>query len=1383
MMSRSISVPFVRGRTAAWLLAALLLPSTHTWAQPAIFSVNSAADATDAAIGDGFCETAPGNGVCSLRAAIQEANATADADVINLAAGTYTLTILGRGEDDAAAGDLDITRDLTIVGADPATTIVQSCAPVPPASMCDGIDRVLHVDPFGSVIHVTIANVTIQRGMTVGIPFVSNMGGGVLLGVANTLGDPVPVGTLTLTNSIVRSNRATHCCGASRGGGLANKGGTLTLVRTTVTENAADTSGGGIVQEWLGSLTLNASTVSANTSGSGGGIFSFGADVVLRGSTVSGNVAGAGGGLYNYRANVLVADSTFSGNQASGAHGGLANEQGALTLKGSTITNNQAGGGGGGGGVQGSATVANTIIAGNRVGSTQIDCDGTLTSVGYNIIQTTSFPFSSPSCIVIGDTTGNIMGQAALLAPLANNGGPTHTHALLSGSPAIGAGNPAVPGSTSAACTVSDQRAIARPEPVGGRCDIGAFELQGLAVTRILPDHAGDAAPLVAMIQGNGFSPGASVKLTRVGEGDIVGSPTAVGERNVTIATAFDVAGRARGAWDLVVTNPGGNSVTEPGALTLEEARAGDLWMDIIGHELIRVGRPARFTILFGNRGNTDALAVPMVLGIRKEVALKFLFDIATPPPQPGDPPVNWGSISRRATSSQLANMKIVPFIIPVVPAGFTGIMSFTVTAPPATHGQTLQLAAGIGSPYLQPTLAPQVVQKLTAGAESYARRVCGIDLAPEALQAIAPYLDRQLNDVVALGRHNLVKGHGVQPVVYSAAQLLVAVVQAVSGLSCDSPGGDDDGDGEQDDEDDDSDDDEDDDDDDDEEDDDESDCEEAGFNTCAPPPCNKWPPTACGGVARPGTIGGAIDPNDKVASLGVGDEHYITGDGDLRYAILFENLETATLPAQEVVVTDQLDVSTLDLDSFSVGSISFGTHTVVPPPGLSAFTADVDLPERNLVARVEARLDKTTGIVTWRFTSLDPQTMEVTEEPAAGFLPPNVNPPEGDGALAFTVRPKADLLSDTQICNQARIVFDVNPPIDTPSRCNTIDRTKPTSQVAPLPPVQPSSTFVIQWTGSDSGSGILTYDILVSENNGPFVPWAERIEAPSVLFTGTNGSTYAFVSVARDRTGNVEDLPTVPDATTRIAVAPDLVEVSVSEPPSALVLNERFQITDTVENEGGSSSSSRTRYYLSANQTRDSGDIRLGGSRLVPALAAGQTSTGSVRGTVTRTAKVGTYFVLACADDLKAVAESDELNNCTASTGTVEVKAPDLVESAVSNPPTSAAKGSTFSVTDTTTNRGNAPAGASTTRYFLSLDIKKSASDVAAIGERAVPLISAGQSFPGTVVIGVPATIASGNFYVLACADAANKIAEGNITRTGEKNNCLASASRVTIP
>lgn len=203
------------------VLVVLLVASDVTRAQAAIFTVNATIDVVDGSVGDGFCETATGNRVCTLRAAIQEANATPEADVIRLPAGVYTLTIEGRAEDGDVTGDLDITRDLTIVGADPAATIVQACAPVAPATTCDGIDRVLHVDPLGAQIRVAISNVTIQHGLTVGIAFVSNRGGGILLGMPNTLGDTAPAGTLTLTNSVVRANRSTHCCGESSGGGIA----------------------------------------------------------------------------------------------------------------------------------------------------------------------------------------------------------------------------------------------------------------------------------------------------------------------------------------------------------------------------------------------------------------------------------------------------------------------------------------------------------------------------------------------------------------------------------------------------------------------------------------------------------------------------------------------------------------------------------------------------------------------------------------------------------------------------------------------------------------------------------------------------------------------------------------------------------------------------------------------------------------------------------------------------------------------------------------------------------------------------------------------------------------------------------------------------------
>lgn len=279
------------------------------------------------------------------------------------------------------------------------------------------------------------------------------------------------------------------------------------------------------------------------------------------------------------------------------------------------------------------------------------------------------------------------------------------------------------------------------------------------------------------------------------------------------------------------------------------------------------------------------------------------------------------------------------------------------------------------------------------------------------------------------------------------------------------------------------------------------------------------------------------------------------------------------------------------------------------------------------------------------------------------------------------------------------------------------------------------------------------------------------------------NGKTYAFFSVARDRTGNLEDPPSEPDTITRVSVLPDLTETAVSNPPPALVVAEKFSATDTVRNDGAAAGASSTRYYFSADQTKGTGDKRLGGARAIPALGADQSNTGAANVKVPKALETGSYFLLACADDRHAINEGDELNNCIASSSPVVVKAPDLVEVSVSDPPATAAKGSSFDVSDTVSNAGNAAALASTTRFFMSLDGKKNASDTALSGQRTVAALLPGAASPATTAVTVPLAIASGKYYVLVCADANKKVIESNATGTGEKNNCLASLGRVTIP
>lgn len=278
-----------------------------------------------------------------------------------------------------------------------------------------------------------------------------------------------------------------------------------------------------------------------------------------------------------------------------------------------------------------------------------------------------------------------------------------------------------------------------------------------------------------------------------------------------------------------------------------------------------------------------------------------------------------------------------------------------------------------------------------------------------------------------------------------------------------------------------------------------------------------------------------AVDPNDKAGPAGVTDSRFLNGGVPLQYTLLFENEASATAPAQRVVVTDQLDASTMDLETLSLGPISFGDTIVSLPPGLTHYTAGIDLrPSQNLIVRIDAGLDKT-GVLTWSFTSIDPATLQLTTDPLAGFLPPNSVPPMGQGGVQFTVMPKSPLATGTAIRNQASVVFDVNAPINTPVWTNTIDNSPPITRVLPLAASQTSESFSVQWSGTDQGAGIWAVAVFVSDNGAPFTTWLEGTTATSATYSGQTGHTYGFFAIGTDLVGNVEPMKTAAEASTRI--------------------------------------------------------------------------------------------------------------------------------------------------------------------------------------------------------------------------------------------------------
>jgi subtilase family serine protease len=269
--------------------------------------------------------------------------------------------------------------------------------------------------------------------------------------------------------------------------------------------------------------------------------------------------------------------------------------------------------------------------------------------------------------------------------------------------------------------------------------------------------------------------------------------------------------------------------------------------------------------------------------------------------------------------------------------------------------------------------------------------------------------------------------------------------------------------------------------------------------------------------------------------------------------------------------------------------------------------------------------------------------------------------------------------------------------------------------------------------------------------------------------------------TITASQPGNDDYMPASPvvqSFSIGLANDQDLLATAVTSPPGALPPGASFAVTDTVLNQGGlATGASTTRYYLSADTLRDAADRRLTGNRGVPGLASGVSSTGTVTVTAPATVPLGVYFLLACADDLTAVNESNETNNCIASSTTVQVTRPDLVATAVSDPPLTASPGSAFPVTDSVTNQGVLAAGTSTTRYYLSSDTVLDASDRRLTGTRAAAALAPNETSTGTLTVTIPTSTALGVYYLLACADDTTAV-----TETNELNNCLASATTVQI-
>ena len=398
----------------------------------AVFLVTVLEDGPDSQVGDGVCSSDLAGG-CSLRAAVQEANAAGAPVLILLPGGTFLLTVVGAGEDASASGDLDLSGDIVLAGAGPGLTRIDA----------NGSDRVLDVQPGAEVL---IEGVTLAGGLTSGAGgCLRNQGEARLVDVAFEDCDADFGGCLSNSGTLVCERCEAALCEAIEGGGFLHGGDSnLVLVQTTVTDSSASQRGGAGV--CAGPCSLLDSVFSGNQGADGAGLFCDGA-LQAESSTVSGN---QGGGIFAAPGCELDGRNvTISGNQFEGllldpgANGSCNNC--TIARNGTDVVND------------GDLDLTNSIVG---------DCLGSLDLGGGNFLE------NGDGCSVTA-TPEDQVGTAAEpldagLGPLGDNGGSVPTHAVPEDSPAAATG-----GSGGTSCEPRGANGVA---PASG-CTPGAYQL------------------------------------------------------------------------------------------------------------------------------------------------------------------------------------------------------------------------------------------------------------------------------------------------------------------------------------------------------------------------------------------------------------------------------------------------------------------------------------------------------------------------------------------------------------------------------------------------------------------------------------------------------------------------------------------------------------------------------------------------------------------------------------------------------------------------------------------------------------------------------------------------------------------------------------------
>jgi hypothetical protein len=673
-----------------------------------------------------------------------------------------------------------------------------------------------------------------------------------------------------------------------------------------------------------------------------------------------------------------------------------------------------------------------------------------------------------------------------------------------------------------------------------GYAEIQEFTIAIPKVDAISPASGGNIGKVTVNILGASFDEGTVVKLTGNGQPDLVVPDSMIAIINgEQIRATLDLKGKAEGLYNVVVTLANGTVLTLPNSFTVMKGIEAAPWVEVLGFDVIRRGQWQTYTITYGNKGNMDAKGVPLniIIGLDTRAEVKFDFELLKPSSYGEDFPFD--SISVFFNTDNLFGERYVAKVYPLFISNIPGNSVNTMTIQIKTNND-IELLAYTDAPYFNEQTLKVVhpdapfygeIARPWFGDQGSKRRAPESDFNTNAKGCLSAVLDIVVDEAVekllpklAPGVSCFISGYELTGEIIDWKQGNGEATRTSALWKLGS-----------------------------------------AFQNCAmdllpagklwtlgtivfkgimqakeAESCTNFAHQSFGPLRRQIKKIRAVnsfDPNDKLGSAGIGPKNFVFGDAPFRYLIRFENKASATAAAQTVRIVDTLDITRFDLSTLELGYFNFADRYVHIPPGRRNYTGYVDLrPEQDLIVKIEGKLDESTGVLTWLYTSLDPATRMPTQNPLAGFLPPNKIAPEGDGGVFYTIRPKDNLITNDDIRNKAYIYFDNNDVIPTPTWSNSIDKLPPASKVKDLAQQQSNTTFKVDWSGTDAGSGIDRYSIYVAVNDQPYKLWLRNVTETSAMFIGRMDSTYHFYSIAKDSTGIAELPPVVADASTIVS-------------------------------------------------------------------------------------------------------------------------------------------------------------------------------------------------------------------------------------------------------